>query len=209
MNELKTLINKYLKLNNLKRSQLAIKLGYKNITGSLRKLDAFIETPSFDNPINLKLQDALHIPKDEIDLAITERLEYFETENKRKFKPFIQTIVSSRPSPIFVAAFVPKLWNIPLSVDLQLLAYEDEVISVVRQYQQLQLEHTKNLPVNDYAELVALLNDYDSNNTPYSWVFGKGFRYFRKYDETLVFNRKCVLQTTSRTEQPSIAYVKI
>ncbi|MBL0711589.1 MAG: hypothetical protein JJV99_11325 [Colwellia sp.] len=209
MNELKTLINKYLKLNNLKRSQLAIKLGYKNITGGLRKLDHFINNPSFDNPTKLKLQDALKIPKEDIDLAIAERLEYFETENKKKFKPFIQTIVSSRPSPIFVAAFVPQLWNISLNVDLQLLAHEDEIALIVNKYQQLQLEHAKNLPVNDYAELVAVLNDYDSNNTPYSWVFGQGFRYFRKYGETLVFNRECVLQKTSRTEQPSIAYVRI
>lgn len=208
MNELKTLINKYIKLNNLKRSQLALKLGYENITGGLRKFDQFIDEPTYDNPIKLELQSSLQIPHDEMELAIKQRLEYFEEENKRRFKPFIQRIVSSIPSPIFVAALAPKLWNIAIDAEIQLFDYDDEIKIVISKYQQLQLEHAKNKSVKNYDELVSLLNDGDVNNKPYSWVFGKGFRYFRKYGETLIFNRECILQEVSKTEQPSIAYAK-
>jgi hypothetical protein len=209
MNTLKSLIQHYLELQNLKRSGLATKLGYTNITGCLRKVDLLIEHPGCNNPLLAKLQSILQIPSEEFELAINQRLEYIEEENTKRFRPFIQTIVSSRPSPIFVAAIAPQLWNIPVESELQLLGYEKELATVVSSHQQLQLEHAKNLPVNSYSELVTLLNEHDSNDEPYSWLFGKGFRYFRKCGETMVFNRECILQKKSESEQPSIAYVSI
>lgn len=205
MNTLKILVNKYIKLNNLKRSELVVNLGYKNITGGLRKLDQFIDNPTFDSSIRLPLISILKIPPGEIDLAISQYQKYIEGEDRKRFKPFIQTIVSARPSPIFVAALAPKLWNISIDKELQLLDYHDEINSVIQTYQQLQLEHAKSKGVDNYSELVKLLTHYDDNNEPYSWMLGKGFRYFRCYDETLVFNRECILQRVSDTEVPSTA----
>jgi hypothetical protein len=104
---------------------------------------------------------------------------------------------------------VPKLWNISVDLELQQFNYDDEIKVVIAKYKQLQLEHAENKSFTEYHELVTLLNDYDSNNVAYSWVFGKGFRYFRKYDETLIFNRECGLQSSSSIEKPTIAYITI
>jgi hypothetical protein len=209
MDPVKNLIQFHLAKQNLKRSELATKVGYKSITGGLRKIDEFIHNPRFENPLLLKLQSTLKIPTHEMALAITQRRAYFEVEDRKQFKPFLQTIVSSRPSPIFVAAMVPTLWNIPVDVDLQLLNYDDEMKIVISKYQKLQLAHAENKSVTKYNELVTLLHDYDSNNVSYSWVFGTGFRYFRKYDETLTFNRECILQTVLKTEKPAVAYITL
>jgi hypothetical protein len=209
MDPVKNLIQFHLAKQNLKRSELATKVGYKSITGGLRKIDEFIDNPRFENPLLLKLQSTLKIPTHEMALAITQRRAYFEVEFRKQFKPFLQTLVSSRPSPIFVAAMVPTLWNIPVDVDLQLLNYDDEIKIVIGKYQQLQLQHAKSKSLTEYHQLVTLLNDYDSNNVSYSWVFGNGFRYFRRYDETLIFNRECALKAASSAEKPSAAYVTI
>jgi hypothetical protein len=46
MNELKEFITNYQKTHNLTRNTFIEKVGYKNITKGLRRLDAFIECPS-------------------------------------------------------------------------------------------------------------------------------------------------------------------
>jgi hypothetical protein len=63
--------------------------------------------------------------------------------------------------------------------------------------------------VTEYCELVELLNEYDSKSEQYAWWFGRGFKYFRHYDETLVFDRDCVLQKISSAEQPDVARISI
>jgi hypothetical protein len=209
MNPVKYLIEKHLKEHNLKRSELAVRLGYKSITGGLRKLDWLIDNPRLNHPLLPKLLATLQIPDATMSAAIIERQQFFKTQQQKRFKPFIQTIVSSRPSPIFVAAVVPKFWNIPVDTELQNLSYDEEIKAVVGKYQKLQLEHAVNKHIDDYAKLVVLLNNFDRNNEPYSWMFGKGFRYFRKHDETIVFNRECEIQLSSKTEIPVLAYVTI
>lgn len=209
MNAVRCLIQHHTKKQGAKRSELATKLGYTNISSGLRKMDWVIDNPTIDHSLLLQLQSVLQIPAPAMYLAITQHQEYLEAENRRRFTPYIQTILSSRPSPIFVAGLVPTLWNISVDVALQSSDYEYEINTVINQYQQLQLKHAKNKVVFEYSELVALLNDDDSNNVSYSWVFGCGFKYFRKHDETLMFNRECILQTASNTENPSAAYVTI
>jgi hypothetical protein len=141
--------------------------------------------------------------------AIAERQQHFKAQQQKHFRPFIQTTVSSRPSPIFVAALVPSLWNIPVDIELQTLSYDNEIKEVFGKYQALQLKHAVNEPISTYAELVTLLNHHDRKNKAYSWVFGNGFRYFRKHDETWIFNRECEIVSSSKTESPSHAYIVI
>jgi hypothetical protein len=209
MNPVKNVIQHHMKKQNLTRSSLAKKLGYTSITGCLRKIDSFIEKPTFEHPLLLKLQEALYIPPQELTLAITQRHAYFEAENRKRFRPSLQTMVSRRPSPLFLAAVVPRLWNIPIGPEVQLLEYDDEIQAIIQKYQQLQLEHAKDLLVTEYCELVELLNEYDSKCAQYAWWFGRGFKYFRHYDETLVFDRDCVLQKISSAEQPDVARISI
>jgi hypothetical protein len=209
MNPVKHLIEKHLKEHNLKRSELAVRLGYKSIAGGLRKLDWLIDNPRLNHLLLPKLLATLQIPDARMSAAIIERQQFFKTQRQQRFKPFIQTIVSSRPSPIFVAAVVPKFWNIPIDTELQNLSYDEEIKAIVGKYQTLQLEHAVNEQIDDYAGLVALLNNFDRNHESYSWMFGKGFRYFRKHDETLVFSRECNLLFSSNLETPSLAYVAI
>ncbi|MFT6908702.1 MAG: hypothetical protein ACJAS1_005405 [Oleiphilaceae bacterium] len=101
------------------------------------------------------------------------------------FKRFIQTIIlSSRPSSIFVAGMVPSIWKIPLDINLQLLECESEVGIIINKHKKLPLKHAEHLAADNYDALVALLDDLDNNDEIYSWVFGLGFRYFRKHNET-------------------------
>jgi hypothetical protein len=101
------------------------------------------------------------------------------------FKLCIQIIIlSSRPSSIFVAGMVPRILKIRLDIDLQLLEYESEVGIIINKHKKLPPKYAEHLAADNYDALVALLDDLDNNDEIYSWVFGLGFRYFRKHNET-------------------------
>ena len=124
MKPLKKLIIQSTRELNLSRCDLAKAIGYTNTSKGLRRIDNYVDALIDLDNIKEQLQCALDIDSDEMELAVSQRQQQLNAEHRRLFKPSLQTIVSSTPSPIFVAALVPKLWNIPIKSDLKLLTYQ-------------------------------------------------------------------------------------
>jgi len=111
----------------------------------------------------------------------------------KSFKPIIQTITNSRPSPLFLGGLCPSLWHVPLP-DISDCSFEQELDRVCNAYKQHQLDVNKRLySGNDYNEYLAVIEQTSLNNVNLSWTVAKGFKYFRNNNETLCFNRQCKL----------------
>ncbi|MBF0266918.1 MAG: hypothetical protein HQL46_16770 [Gammaproteobacteria bacterium] len=222
MSELTKLVSHYLKEHGISRNKLAHLCGYKNISKGLRVIDSYLNDLNEKNNISTKIINNLNIPVDEFNAAkksvkdrYEQQAENLKENTRQKFKAFAQVICSSRPSPVFVAAMIPKLWHFPIP-DLKNCNIEQEKQLLFEAYQKHQLDLSKgphNLgshKINNYDDLVQTLDRMDAKNKHYPWVFGKGFRYFRNYDETIVFNRygEVVEQHKSHVE-PNRAVVSV
>jgi len=161
MNDLTILVTKYLSINNLSRNQLAQLLGYSNVSKGLRNLDQYCSILIDKNQISTKLPIVLNIPQLEYSKAVNQVQSDLENKERSKFKPSLQVVPKSRPSPIFAVAMFPRLLNIEIP-DLNGCSYAQEIKLIINEY----------------------------NNHQQIYSNGKGFRYFRNYDETLIFNEQ-------------------
>ena len=189
MNALAILVTQYLSKNNLSINQLAQSLGNKNIPKALRNLDQYYLTLNDTNNISKKLPEVLNIPAYEFENAVYDVQSKQELKARSLFSPSIQIIPSSRPSPIFVVAMVPSLLNIQVS-NIDNCNFEQELEIIFNAYKNHQLNHcSKIYEGNDYDKLNQIVEKMDQNGEIYPWTIGKNYRYFRSYDETIVFNR--------------------
>ena len=161
MNALTILVTQYLSKNNLSRNQLAQKLGYSNISKALRNLDQYCLTLIDKNQFSSKLQKVLNIPDLEYQKAVNQVQSDLENKARLKFKSSLQVIPKSQPSPIFTVAMFPQILNIEIP-DLMGCSFDQEIKLIIGEYK-------------DHQQIY-------SN--------GKGFRYYRSFDETLIFNEQ-------------------
>ncbi len=166
MNPLKHAIERKLESLGMTREALAQRMGYRNIPKGLRRLDDFIEHLSHRETLLPVLESILADREGELREAATLHARQLLEEQKRRFKPWLQIIPSSRPSPLFVAALCPGLLNQVLPEDIATWP-EDEQFTFVRR---LFREH--------------------QTGYPQGWVHGKGFIYQRHVDESLEFDDK-------------------
>ncbi len=191
MNELSSLIKKYQTLRNIKRSELAKKLGYKKVSKALRRLDAFINSPIAESDFALELATVLAIPLDEFNTVIHQvQLAVYE-KRKASFKPSLEIVLSGRPSPLFAAGFFIPL---ELPKNLEVLSFEEEIEEVFKAYKQDQIkkfnDSTFYIKANgNYEAFVKNINSKNLAEIPMGWAFGNGFKYFRAFEDTLHFNR--------------------
>jgi len=194
MNALTTLVTKYLKSNNLTCSQLAQSAGYSNINKGLRSLEQYCLTLKDTNNISHKLKKILNIPDPEFENTVNQVQSKIELKKRGTFLPSIQIIPSSRPSvPIFVLAMVPSLMNIQVP-DITACSFEQELQIIFNAYKKHQLQHySKIYEGSDYEELIQIVEKLEQDGKIYPWTIAKGYRYFRTYETTLIFNRYGVL----------------
>jgi len=190
MTPLTTLINKYLKINELSRNDLAHAVGYENITKGLRVIDDFTQHLIIKNEIDKKLLTALNIPDAEYKAAALALNQLLLNKEKDEFKPFIQIILSSKPSPLFLGSFYSYV-NLP--ENLTQLTFEEEIASVVNAYRLDQIK--KFIQEGDYdihghykMTIEELYEKAKTLDTSLSWAVGNGFHYFRKFDDTITFD---------------------
>jgi hypothetical protein len=209
MNPLKSLIRHYLRQQNINRSELALGIGYTNITKALRRIDNFIADPTISNPIKSKLQHVLKIPDDEIDFAIEQQQQILIQKAEQNFKPIIQVNFSSKPSPIFAAQF---FLNICIPKHIRNLNYEDELLHVFELYKADQLAKFEGTvyvdDIEDYDAFVDKPSTADSNYIEYFWGIGNGYTYHRSTTESLTFDR-FGNQYKSTYQAPKTAHIKV
>jgi len=209
MNALTILIQKHLKLNETTRNALATKMGYTNVTKGLRAVDKYLDTLEDKGDIRAKLQQALDIPQEEFDRAIELIRTTAEQEARESFKPQIQVIPSSKPEPLFVAGLVPHLLSVDIPAGCTNLEFDEEIEAIWNAYKRHQLENNVDLSEgaeNDFEAYVKAIESLDSKGEKYNWSVGKGFRYFRNYDECLVFDKNCNLVEHIRTHEDKPVY---
>lgn len=96
--------------SNLSRSQIAIRMGYKNEAKALRRLDAAIESGTADDDFLDRIARGLSITVSEMNEQIDRMNIYLERkrleridEERQAFEPYILALCSRNiPSPIFV-----------------------------------------------------------------------------------------------------------
>ena len=168
MNVLQRVVQDEMNALGLKRSELIQRMGYKNISKGLRRLDALLDTLEGSERFLPLLQFALSIPDEKLQAAVSELQEQLMAAERAVFKPIIQVIPTRRPSPVFVAALVPKLLNIAVPEDLSSLSVEEEMSIVCDLYRKHREEYQ-------------------------GWAKGKGIVYHRSYDESFEFDQDCRL----------------
>lgn len=190
MNPIKSLISVYLKRCGISRYELALNMGYINITKALRRIDNFIAEPNDQHPIKSKLQHVLKIPSDELDSTIVQQQETLTHSAALNFIPTIQVKFSGRPSPIFAAQF---FLNICIPKHIINLSYEDELLHIFELYKADQLYKFKDTVYvdenEDYDAFVDKLTTADNNCINYFWGIANGYTYHRSSTESLTFDR--------------------
>jgi len=161
MSTLKNLINRELKKQNLSRFELAQKTGYTNIDKGLRVIELFCSRLIDKNHIKQRLKNALNIPEDSFNHAVNETQKRLDREAERHFMPYIIAIFSEGTFPRRAGNFSV----IRLSPEIQSLSYEQEIQYVFDRYKKQQAK---------YSNL--------------KFMIGNGFKYYRNYKETLIFN---------------------
>ncbi len=156
MNPLQTLIADELDTQNIKRSELCKRMGYSNISKCIRKFDAMLETLENREWLLPLLQDALKIPDEKFQNAVSALEDQIFEEQSATFKPYIQVILSVRPSFLSVMG---GIMHIPVPSNTPSLS-DNQQISIVR----------------------GLCRAYRKE---YSGVKTKGFIYHRCYGESL------------------------
>ncbi|MEH6626584.1 MAG: hypothetical protein V7739_09070 [Motiliproteus sp.] len=135
MNELERLIKQRSNALGFTRSQLVTQLGYKSISGGLRKLDTFGATLKAPAGFELLVQQTLDIPDVDYHAAITAVETKQTMEWREQFRPKIQFTLLQRPSPLFLVGLVPGLFGFSVPVELSAMAKQGEIEKVVDLYQ--------------------------------------------------------------------------
>jgi len=169
-NPLQSLISNYLKTQHISRANFAKQLGYTNVSKGLKRLDNFCLSLKSPNPqfAELILKNT-NISKTEFELAIKAILEKLNNERSQEFSPSIFVIPIYYPSLLMTMKFlslkIPKISE---------LSYEDEIKAIGNVY----LDFRKKV----------------TNTSPSNWSSGeKGFKYHRKFNQTLIFDKNCKL----------------
>jgi hypothetical protein len=169
MNPLQTLVHEAMQTQRLTRAQLAGRMGYKNISKGLRRLDALLHELQGSEGLLQSLKEALSIPDAQLREAVLQLQEQLNAEERACFEPIIQVVPTRTPSPIFVAALVPGLLNIPVPDDLLSLPADEE-----------------------FSVVCDLYRKHRETWKPW-WAGGKGAIYHRNYDERFEFDEDCRL----------------
>ena len=192
MNKLSSLIKKYQTIHKVKRSQLAKELGYIYINKALRRLDAFTENPIIDSDFSIKLRKTLSIPFPEYELAIKQDLASQQEKLKSNFKPSVRIILSGCPSPVIAGGTASRL-KLPKNIDE--MSFDEEIVAIFELYKQHQLMRFKNTNnkdytcYTDYSEFLKDIEKKIAQRKPICWAIGKGYQYFRSFNDTLEFDR--------------------
>lgn len=146
-------------------------LGYANISKGLKRLDNFLITSELPNPeFPALILKNTEISTDEFDLAYSAVLETINDKLRKDFIPMVHI------TPIYYPSLLISLMhlNIKAPENILDLPYDEEI------------KVTCNLYLDFRAKV-----EFD---VPENWASGvKGFRYHRKFNETLVFDRNCKL----------------
>ena len=168
-NPLQKLINRYLSDNNISRANFAKQLGYTNVSKGLKRLDEFLITLKTPNPefpaLILKHSD---ISESDFQDAIQAVLETINDKLRKDFVPMVRVI------PIYYPSLLISLMHLNIKVpeNIMDLPYDQEIKVICDLY------------LNFRAKV-----EFD---VPENWASGaKGFRYHRKFGETLVFDKNC------------------
>ena len=170
-NPLQSLISNYLKKHDISRSEFAKQLGYSNTSKGLKRLDEFLITlQSPNSEIAALILKNTDIPESEFDLAYSAVREKINDKLRKEFSPGLQVI------PIYYPSLLLSLMHLELTLpeNISDLSYDDEIKAICDLY----LEFRAKVKFD----------------TPKNWASGaKGFRYYREFDETLVFDKNCKL----------------
>lgn len=119
MYAIKKFLHETMKQKNLSKKEVAQRLGYKNISKGIRRIDEFLQEATFNDHIINNLHNALDEPVDKViekleetkreiaeEIKNKEEEKQMVKEEKRKnFKPFLYCVTEKKkPQPIFVAA---------------------------------------------------------------------------------------------------------
>ncbi|WP_456375421.1 hypothetical protein [Thiolapillus sp.] len=165
MNPLKTYIERTLAAKGMRRSDLARRMGYRNVNKALRRLDRFIDELADAKRITPQLAVILGNEAALIE-AVRQRQEQLDREARARFKPWLQILPSSTPSPLFVVALCPWMLNLPLPEDIASWPEARQFDHVRRLFRQNQEEY------------------------PLGWRHGRGFIYRREYGDSLEFDEQ-------------------
>ena len=156
MNPLQKFILAAMDAQHVNRSELVKKMGYTNISKGLRKLDEMMETLEGSEWILPLLQDALHIPDEKLQNAVSGLEDEIFDQKSATFKPYIQVILTNRPNFFSVAAGIMHI-QVP--------------------------ENTPSLSDNQQISIVrGLCRAYREK---FSGVKTKGFIYHRHYGDSV------------------------
>ena len=175
--------------------QLVEKLGYSNTNKGIRRLNHFIQTGEcrekrfIENLVKF-LRISPPVLKNAIDSVKEKILEKRERLERESFKPHIEMKMDEIPRPIFLAALVPKFWKIPVPPDIQDLGYEEELQKVREIYKKHWKQYNGVFPGGS-AQYI-------------------GFRYYRSYDESILFDNDGGIVRIEKKHIPETqAYVRI
>jgi len=171
MNPLQKLINRYLSDNGVSRSEFSTLLGYRNTNKGLKRLDEFLRGLKSPNPQFAKLiLNNSNISEGEFELAYSAVAESIDNERSKQFSPSIFVIPIYYPSLLITMKFL----SLKIPNNISELSYEDEIKAIGNVY----LDFRKKV----------------TNTSPSNWSSGeKGFKYHRKFGETLIFDKNCKL----------------
>ncbi|MGB5446611.1 MAG: hypothetical protein WBM99_14035 [Psychromonas sp.] len=191
MNELKILLANYLKTHNLTRNIFIQKLGYKNTTKGLRRLDAFIEHPK-NNAFKVQLCKQLDISIESMDGIINKHRDLIIKEKIKNFTPRIwikwkkedplQLMMDDRGLNDIYEIKVPEsLLNLPIKQQLQ---------EVFHLYKQHQLDfYADKFDFKNYTELLSITDPILKEGLYNVWSVNDGFIYHKAFNESYEFNR--------------------
>jgi hypothetical protein len=169
MNPLEQQLDHELKTRGMSRQELVQRMGYRNISKGLRRLNELLSGLSEYPQLLPRIEQALNLPDKRFWQAAAELNALLIAEERRDFKPRIQVIPTVTPRPVFVAAMCPYLLNIEVP------------------------EQLVSLPVGEALSIVCDLYRKHRDNYPSGWPRGKGFVYHRSYDESFEFDAECQL----------------
>jgi len=195
MNELKSFITNYQKTHNLTRASFIQKVGYKNITKGLRVLDAFIESPT-NNTFKIRLCKQLGISIESMDEVVKKQMAIVNKHYIKNFTPHIRVKWTRCPSLLMTAQGAQHLYEIDISDALLKLPIDKQLEEVCHLYKRHQLDcyaETFNLKssMENYAELVSIIESKLKEGIDIGWSIGNGFTYYKAFNESYQFNRSC------------------
>jgi hypothetical protein len=121
-------LNEKINVSGMSKKDIVIKMGYKNVTKGLRRLQNVLNGGSKDEQFLVKLSQVLSFPVEEI---IKIRSDYEYRVAKEVFRPHLLAVTSNHiPSPIFVGAMVAHQRFIYFEDDFLELEYIDQLARV-------------------------------------------------------------------------------